>query len=124
MSKLPNIKRIYQLLGFTLLLSAAQGSSAQEAVENYTEQDRHKAIIMCMTVEYVQLHQEHPAEEDLIDICNARFKQLTQEIPYEEYKQWVLETSYSPYPSTETSVILEKYNHIMLGLDLQTPLIN
>lgn len=110
------------LLGLTALFSYS--SYAQSDVENYSEQDKHKAIIMCMTVEYVQFYQEHPAEDDVMDICNARYRRLTQDIPYEHYKQWVLETPYSPYPSAETSAILEQYNRIMLGLDPQMPIIN
>lgn len=118
-------KSFVKVITSTLLLLCSQAVSAQqETVESYSEQDMQKAIVMCMTAEYVQFHQEYPAEDDVMDICHARFKQLTQEIPYEEYQKWVLTTPYSPYPPTETATILEKYNRIMLGFDAQIPFIN
>lgn len=118
-------KSLSKLIVSTLLLLCSQVSSAQEeSVETYSEQDMQKAIIMCMTAEYVQFHQEYPAEDDVMALCHVRFKQLTQEIPYQAYQNWVLATPYSPYPPTETATILEKYNRIMLGLDSRIPFIN
>ena len=127
MSKQSKTNKLTFILGATIIsLSSlfAHTASAEDTLENYSETDRHKAIVMCMTVEYVQFHQEYPAEEDLMDLCNQRFQQLTQDIPYAEYKNWVLDTPYSPYPAPETSAILEQYNRIMLGLDSQFPIIN
>ena len=117
--------RFSKFITTALLLFNAQASLAkEEAVATYSDQDMQKATVMCMTAEYVQFHQEYPAEDDVMTICQARFKQLTQEVPYEEYQHWVLATPYSPYPPAETATILEKYNRIMLGLDSQIPFIN
>jgi|LSQX01.1.fsa_nt_gb hypothetical protein len=127
MSKQSNSNKLAFFLGAAAIsLSSlfAHTALAEEALEDYSETDRHKAIVMCMTVEYVQFHQEYPAEQDVMDLCNQRFQQLTQDIPYAEYKNWVLDTPYSPYPAPETSAILEQYNRIMLGLDSQFPMIN
>lgn len=124
MNKLYKINWLKALFLMPLCTLLSQTVLAQAEIANYSEQDKHKAIIMCMTVEYVQFYQEHPAEEDAMEICHARFKRLTQDIPYEHYKKWVSETPYSPYPSLETSAILEQYNRIMLGLDQDTLLIN
>ncbi|MDO5667266.1 MAG: hypothetical protein Q4G44_05530 [Alcaligenaceae bacterium] len=105
-------------------LFALTAEAQQLEDENYSDIDRYKAIIMCMTVEYVQFYQEHPAEEDVMDICQSRFNRLSDDIPYEQYKNWVLETPYTPYPSVETSAILEQYHRIMLGLDPEMSIIN
>ena len=105
------------------ILSPTAVAQSEETTPSFSELDRQKAIIRCMTLEYVGFYQEHPAEADAMDICNARFQRLTQEIPYENYKQWVLDTPYSPYPAAETSAIQEQYNHIMFGIDPQIPFI-
>ena len=119
------MNKLCLFISYALLFLTPHSIHAQEESANdYSEQDRHKAIIMCMTAEYVQFYHEHPAEDDAMDICNSRFEQLRQEIPYEDYKKWVLETPYSPYPATESSEILEKYSQIMLGVDAQPFLIN
>lgn len=142
MYKLFKINTLMAAMLATLGLCCAQIAMAQPATEttgtattvsqtkratpseSYSDQDRYKAIIMCMTVEYVQLYQAHPAEEDAMDICNARYQRLIEEIPYAHYKQWLSDTPYSPYPGPETSALLEKYHRIMLGLDEAKLLIN
>lgn len=124
MNKTKQIKTLLASCLLTMCSFPALSLSAQTAEESYGDQDRYKAIIMCMTVEYVQFYQEYPAEEDVMDRCNARFQRLTQSIPYEQYKKLVLETPYTPYPSAETSAILEEYHRIMLGLDTDISIIN
>lgn len=120
------MSKLFKIITTSLFLLCSQVSLAQEqeVVTTYSDQDMQKAIVMCMTAEYVQFHEEYPAEDDVMDICKMRFRQLTQEIPYQDYQKWVLETPYSPYPPTETATILEKYHRIMLGLDTQIPFIN
>lgn len=115
-----------KIITASLLLTFGQASLAQEqeVATTYSDQDKQKAIVMCMTAEYVQFHQEYPAEADVMDTCKLRFKQLSNEIPYQEYQKWVLETPYSPYPPAETAAILEKYHRIMLGLGSQIPFVN
>ncbi len=123
MNKLPFKLKIFTT-SLLLLCSQTGLAQEQEMVETYSDQDMQKAIVMCMTAEYVQFHQEYPAEDDVMDTCKLRFKQLSDEIPYQDYQKWVLETPYSPYPPTETATILEKYHRIMLGLDTKIPFIN
>ncbi|WP_048768778.1 hypothetical protein [Oligella urethralis] len=124
MNKTFKIKALKALILSGLSLSWNSSVLAEVSEDSYSDQDRHKAIIMCMTVQYVQLYQEHPAEEDAMTTCNARYQRLMQEIPYAHYKQWLLDTPYSPYPSPETSALLDQYHRIMLGLDEATLLIN
>lgn len=114
-----NFKSLVASLALTplLFLTTHTAAVANDEPRTYSEADRQKAIIMCMTAEYVKFYQEYPAEEDVMPLCHQRFEQLITEIPYAEYEQWVLQTPYSAYPNSETSSIMMRYNKHMLGLD-------
>lgn len=97
------------LLGF---LSMVNTSHAQE--QTYPPYEKEKAIIFCMTREYVLQHQEEPAEEDLFLECESRFAKLQTSIPYEKYKA-VRDKGYMIYKDNQSAELLEKYYDILMG---------
>ncbi len=99
----------YVLLGVCSIVTA---SHAQEKA--YPQYEKEKAIIFCMTREYVLQHQEEPAEEDLFPECESRFAKLQATIPYNTYKA-VRDKGYMLYKDKQSAELLEKYYSILMG---------
>ena len=97
------------LLGAALIMTATH---AQE--QTYPNHEREKAIIFCVTREYVLQYQEEPAEKDLFPVCESRFAELESSIPYEKYKA-VRDKGYMIYPDNQSTELMEKYFDILMG---------
>ncbi|MBK1780465.1 hypothetical protein JHL22_04480 [Advenella sp. WQ 585] len=97
------------LLGFFMMVTT---SHAQE--QAYPQYEKEKAIVFCMTREYVLLYQEEPAEVDLFPVCESRFATLETRIPYDNYKA-VRDKGYMLYKDKQSAELLEKYYSILMG---------
>lgn len=97
------------LIGFVVMMAA---SHAQE--QTYPQYEKEKAIIFCMTREYLLQHQEEPAEKDMFPVCESRFAELENSIPYEKYKA-VRDKGYMIYKDNQSAELLEKYFGILMG---------
>ena len=63
----------------------ASMSSPTETAGEYSQFDKERAIITCMTAEYATRYQDDPAEADMFPECEARFEKLKATLPYAEY---------------------------------------
>lgn len=110
----------YLIAGLFLLIALVYlwfGMSRQnEVVADYSQFDRERAIITCMTAEYATLYTDDPAESDMFPECEARFEKLKATVPYTEYKR-ILQT---PVTADAGPVEMQPYEvilHIMTGQD-------
>lgn len=102
-------------LAFALfgLLAVAPASYAQQ--QSYPQYEKEKAIIFCMTREYVLHYQEEPAEVDIFPECESRFARLEALIPYEQYKA-MRDKGYMIYKDPQSAELLEKYYSTLMGV--------
>lgn len=83
---------------------------------DYTQFDKERAIITCMTAEYATRYSDDPAESDMFPECEARFEKLKATLPYAEYvriQQEPVSTEAGPNEMQPYEIFL----HIMTGQD-------
>ncbi len=88
----------------------------QEVAGEYSQFDRERAIITCMTAEYATRYTDDPAETDMFPECEARFKKLKDTLPYSEY----MRIQQNPLSADESPAHLQPYEifmKIMTGQD-------
>ncbi|NLY63893.1 MAG: hypothetical protein GX070_02915 [Alcaligenaceae bacterium] len=100
------------LMACITLCAALPAAYARQ--QAYPQYEKEKAIIFCMTREYVLNYQDEPAEEDLFPECETRFLKLQETVPYEKYKA-IRDKGYMIYQDDETTHILNEYYGILTG---------
>ncbi len=58
---------------------------SHEVSDEYSQFDRERAIVTCMTAEYATRYTDDPAETDMFPECEARYEKLKKTLPYSEY---------------------------------------
>src|SRR5690606_18073559 len=87
-----------------------------EAISDYTEFDKERAIITCMTAEYATRYTDDPAESDMFPECEKRYEKLKATLPYAEYVRF-LKTPVSAEAGPTEMQPYEVYLQIMTGQD-------
>ena len=63
----------------------ASMNQRDEPAGEYSQFDKERAIIACMTAEYAMRYTDDPAETDMFPECEARYEKLKATLPYAEY---------------------------------------
>lgn len=83
---------------------------------DYAQADERNAIILCMTAEYVKYYEQDLPDNDIMPVCRARWQTVQQTIPFEKYKQVMLDTPFQRDEPEETAAVRKTYNDILSGV--------
>ena len=87
-----------------------------DTTDDYTEFDKERAVITCMTAEYATRYTDDPAESDMFPECEKRYEKLKATLPYSEYMRF-LKTPVSAEAGPNEMQPYEVYLQIMTGQD-------
>lgn len=87
-----------------------------ETTGEYSQFDKERAIIACMTAEYATSYMDDPAETDMFPECEARFEKLKAALPYAEYVR-IQQTPVSAETGPVQMQPYEVFLQIMTGAD-------
>ncbi|MHC8947154.1 hypothetical protein EV681_2157 [Advenella incenata] len=91
-------------------------SRPHETAGDYSQFDKERAIIACMTAQYATSYMDDPAETDMFPECEARFAKLKATLPYAEY----VRIQQTPVSAESGPVHMQPYEvflQIMTGMD-------
>ncbi|AFK62583.1 hypothetical protein TKWG_12015 [Advenella kashmirensis WT001] len=91
-------------------------SRPHETAGEYSQFDKERAIIACMTAEYATNYTDDPAETDMFPECEARFEKLKATLPYAEYVR-IQQTPVSAETGPVQMQPYEVFLQIMTGAD-------
>ena len=87
-----------------------------ETAGEYSQFDKERAIITCMTAEYATNYMDDPAETDMFPECESRFEKLKSTLPYAEYVR-IQQTPVSAEAGPAEMQPYEIFLKIMTGTD-------
>ncbi|HBP30238.1 MAG: hypothetical protein ACTIKR_02305 [Advenella sp.] len=91
-------------------------SRPHETADDYSQFDKERAIIACMTAQYATNYMDDPAETDMFPECEARFTKLKATLPYAEYVR-IQQTPVSAETGPVHMQPYEVFLQIMTGMD-------
>lgn len=87
-----------------------------ETAGEYSQFDKERAVITCMTAAYATHYMDDPAETDMFPECESRFEKLKATLPYAEYVR-IQQTPVSADVGPDQMQPYEIFLKIMTGTD-------